>query len=293
MNSYKVVNYHYIRDKSSSGIHACSIDTFKKQFYFLKKSHTLVPLGTLYEYAKEYRAGSYCALTFDDGFIEHHDVAFPLLREHGVVGTFFIIGLPWEGKMPFTHKLHLILSKKSTRELIESLHNFFRGRYIVPEKTRINPRRRFDDILTSNLKETIISLPVPEKNDFIGHVFRELYSDEISITKDTFMSREHVRKLYDGSMNIGSHAFSHQALDTFTKEQQKEDIEKSVKTLTETVSATPSAFSYPHGRYTKETRQILEDLNFSLAVILGGREVTASDEIFSIPRFDTNDIIVE
>jgi peptidoglycan/xylan/chitin deacetylase (PgdA/CDA1 family) len=60
----------------------------------LRRGYDLVPASELLPRAHGRRAGELVpvALTFDDDLVSHADVAAPLLRDHGVVGTAFLCG---------------------------------------------------------------------------------------------------------------------------------------------------------------------------------------------------------
>ncbi|MEK7081867.1 MAG: polysaccharide deacetylase family protein [Patescibacteria group bacterium] len=291
MNRYLIVNYHYIRDEQSSGINACRVDHFAEQINFLSSQYSIVTLQELYDNARKSAPGNFCSLTFDDGLVEHYAVAYKFLREKGLPGAFFIIGMPLqEQKIPLTHKLHLLLSHKTAKELVSMFHSYFHGRYLIDDSIRINPRRRFDDVLTSNLKETLIGLPITERQDFIENVFKDFHKSEAKLCADLFMSPSSLKEMGEHSMEIGSHGYSHRSLETLSFEEQKADIEASRRAIGDITGKNPMIFSYPHGRYNDDTIRILNDLGFSMAVILGGRAITNLDERFSIPRYDTNDI---
>jgi len=96
--------------------------------------------------------------------------------------------------------------------------------------------------------------------------------------------------MHKNGMEIGSHTYSHQALDGRDYDEQEADIKKGVRVIHAITGKDVSTFSYPHGRHTADTLEILKKMNFSVAVVLGGRSVTSQDHRFSIPRYDTNDI---
>ena len=52
-------------------------------------------------------------LTFDDGFIDHYEYVFPVLRSRGLGGIFFLVGSTL-GDRPMlanVHKTHFLLSR--------------------------------------------------------------------------------------------------------------------------------------------------------------------------------------
>lgn len=288
-----IINYHYIRERGDNGIHPCTIENFEKQMRFLDERYAFVSVGEIYRAALENRGGKLCAVTFDDGLAEHYNVALPILKQYKARAAFFPIGLPLEEKrMPLTHKLHILLSKIPILDLVRKVEDFFDGRVRISGERLINPKRRFDDILTSNLKETLIALTVEERSGLIEKLFGQSYSSEQEreLAEGFFMSAEELGELKANGMDIGSHTYSHLALDTLNRSEQLEEVARGQKAICDALGSDSDMFVYPHGRYNADTLGIMKDLNFKLAFTLGARDVAPGDDAFEIPRYDTNDL---
>ena len=289
MNRYCIVTYHYIRE--GDGLHGCAPELFRSQLDHIKNAYAVLSLPELYLAAKEGREGSFCALTFDDGCKEHVSVALPELQKRNMSGTFFVIGSTLtERRITMTHKLHFILPRMASVSIAAFLRDFSSGRIVVPEDQRMNPKRRFDDVVTANLKEVLIRMPIDERAAFIDAVWEKIGIDESSIADEFFMDVKDVRALCGAGMDVASHTYSHLGLDVISKEDQRREIERGQDALESVVHERSPLFSYPNGRYTEETFDILREREIQLAVILGARDVGREDHPLALPRFDANDI---
>ncbi|MBI2097292.1 MAG: polysaccharide deacetylase family protein, partial [Candidatus Sungbacteria bacterium] len=216
----------------------------------------------------EKREDKLCAVTFDDGLAEHYRVVWPILRQYQAPAAFFPIGLPLaEKRMPLTHKLHILLSETPILDLIQQVRRFFGGRVHIDSERLINPKRRFDDVLTSNLKETLIALTVDERSRLIEGLFGQSHSSEQEreLVKEFFMSAEELGELKANGMDIGSHTYGHLALDTLSRSEQLEEITRGREALCNALGCHPDMFVYPHGRYNANTLGIVKGLDFKLA----------------------------
>ena len=293
-----IVNYHYIRDKAQTpfqGIHACAPDLFRRQIAYLKKNYTIALFGDVYEAAKQGSAESMAAITFDDGFRDHLEIALPALKNAGIRGTFFPVTLPWEGKIPAPYKLHILLSHLPAEDLIARFEIYMKreGREgAIPRDHRINEQRRFDDALTSNLKETLMRLDDETKTGFLNEVFRSLFADEAAETRKLFMTTEEIKLLVREGMEIGSHTHTHISLESAPADAQTDEITKGHRFLEDALRIRLTSFSYPHGRWNDATQHILQALGIKRAAILGACAVEASTSIYEIPRYDANDLLV-
>ena len=82
-----ILTYHSI-DESGSVI-SISEEVFREQIVWLARSSVrVVPLDTLMRMPSDANA---VALTFDDGFVSFGDVAAPLLADHGMPSTLFVV----------------------------------------------------------------------------------------------------------------------------------------------------------------------------------------------------------
>ena len=91
------VFYHYVRDVDRSpfpGIKALSVAGFTAQLDWLQSRFDVID-GATFERAALSGQGfdrPTALLTFDDGFVDHYEHVFPILRDRRLGGIFFIAG---------------------------------------------------------------------------------------------------------------------------------------------------------------------------------------------------------
>src|ERR1039457_7108541 len=103
-----VLNYHRIGDPDKTpydpGTFSATTQLFDQQVGWLKKRFPIVTLDEAIAVAegKQSVRRTHVLITFDDGYLDNYQDAFPVLRAHKVPGTFFLptyfIGtghLPW------------------------------------------------------------------------------------------------------------------------------------------------------------------------------------------------------
>jgi peptidoglycan/xylan/chitin deacetylase (PgdA/CDA1 family) len=90
-----VLNYH--RLGSSVGcpidrnLFSCTQETFDQQLRFVKKHFDVIKTSDLARLSsQELLKGRHILLTFDDGYRDNYEIAYPVLKSHGLSGTFFI-----------------------------------------------------------------------------------------------------------------------------------------------------------------------------------------------------------
>lgn len=90
------IMYHYVRDLKNSEyptIKGLDKELFEKQLAYLLEHYTPVRMD---EILAAYQKNAFSdipengfVLTFDDGYIDHYEVVYPILKKVGVQGVFF------------------------------------------------------------------------------------------------------------------------------------------------------------------------------------------------------------
>jgi peptidoglycan/xylan/chitin deacetylase (PgdA/CDA1 family) len=93
-----ILTYHRVLEKaeptldySQAGM-VVTVPTFERQLSFVQQHFEVVPLGALLGERATRRVASRprCVITFDDGWRDNYDLAFPVLRRHGLPATIYL-----------------------------------------------------------------------------------------------------------------------------------------------------------------------------------------------------------
>jgi len=295
-----IVKYHYIDNprEDRKAFYPCPVAEFKRQVLFLKNNYKIAGVKDVFEAAKKNSAENVCALTFDDGLNDQYENALPILKEFNVTGTFFPITKTFEGFLPATHKMHVVLSLKDAIELIDHFNEFLtkelsekKVEYLIRKTERLTTKRKmYDDIPTANLKETMNRIPPDIRDDFLKALFKKFKFDEKELSQELFMSPDEIKELKKDGHTIGSHAHSHEAFDTIDESQVKYEISESKRILEDMFGTKITVLAYPQSAPSKEFDDILKNEGLHFALGTERRGVLRSDNPYRIPRFDTNDI---
>ncbi len=86
-----IVLFHRVDDRHATDAISCSVDKFDRFCAFFQRYFIVVPLGVLVEKVRRGEdVGRHLAITFDDGYLDNHDVAAPRLKAVGLPACFFI-----------------------------------------------------------------------------------------------------------------------------------------------------------------------------------------------------------
>jgi peptidoglycan/xylan/chitin deacetylase (PgdA/CDA1 family) len=242
-----VLVYHRIMRPESHRYDRAVIEAtpeqFDEQMAMLKKRHSvLTPDELLDVIANPAKLRRFCVgITFDDGYRDNYDHAFPILKSHGLSAMFFVSThyvdsrrLSWWDQVAFIVRS----SARSTLTLEYPQKLVVNVDHDHPEeaiRTVLRAYSRSENVdLARYLAgvEEACGLRVPDEAD-----------------DRQFMSWEEACEMDRAGMSIASHTHSHTILGNMTAERQREECRESRDRLKER-NLTADALAYPVGSRT-------------------------------------------
>jgi peptidoglycan/xylan/chitin deacetylase (PgdA/CDA1 family) len=286
-NLLLVLNYHRIGnpddDLFDPGVFSATAEQFNKQISHLKRLVSLVTLeealafteGTIKERTRHCRV----LLTFDDGYLDNYDIAYPILRSHGVQGVFFLatslVGschIPW-----WDHIAYLMKTARKRR---------FSLSY---------PANLIVDIdgsgLTQSLRAVLSLYKMPENSDssrFMQQLLEETGGDDPPGSLRRFLNWDEAREMISGGMMIGSHTHSHHILSQLEPSRQFEELTQSQSILNQELGFKPDVLAYPVGgrtSFSDQTQKAARDAGYRAAFsFYGGTNLQGNTSPYDVNR---------
>ena len=302
----KAIMYHYVResDVQMPYFRYLSVDNFQKQLDYFEKEFEILK----YEDFLAFLEGSIdfsqiqgkIILTFDDGFIDHYTAVFPELKKRGFFGLFYVpTGVYERQKALDVHRIHYLLGKFGGKVMLEALQEKMTDSMIdrshYDEFKQYTYLDQINDDATDEFKKIF--------NYYIAYRYRELlldelvkiFSDDITIFNDLYMSIEQLQELKESNMVIGSHSVNHFVMSKLSVPVQAFEIGDSFKFIEEQLGTQKiKTFCYPYGgfhTFSQETEDILNDEGCAFSFNVESRDVTMLDfntRPQALPRYDCN-----
>ncbi len=302
-----IVMYHYIRDYSNTKypkIKGLDVNEFIEQIQYFKKYYNFISGYDLIDFIKHNKdlPNNSLLLSFDDGYKDHFDYVFPILKKESISGCFFPIGQCIEKHTVLdVNKLHFILASSFDKQEIikkimnsvceyKSIHNLLDFDDYYKEWAKPNRFDTADIIFIKRMLQRV--LPQFIRSEIINYFFRKyITTDEISFSNYLYMSKEDIKLLYNEGMFFGSHTYDHLWLDSLSYKEQEIQIKYSLSFLKSiSISTNDWIMCYPYGGYNNLTIDILKKYN-CIAGFTVNPDIAdlGNNNFFTLPRLNTND----
>ena len=271
-----VLNYHRIGRCEGSlfdwDLWSAAADQFDAQTAHLKRHFDMIGANDLDQAARD-SSGRFVMITFDDGYRDNYELAFPILRDRGVPATFFITtGFLDDGVLAWWDEVAWMVrtSQKSTLA-----RNDWTGDGI-----------RFDEPGRNEAVQRLLRIYKQLEGDRTDAYLEFLAEATGSgrapseIAHDTWMTWDMVREMSSAGMSIGGHTVTHPVLSRLDRDAQQREIGRCKQRIEEELGETITAFSYPVGSpdaFNDDTRSSLRECGFRWAFSYFGGFSSAPD----------------
>lgn len=270
-SGFVILTYHRIIKRSAPNENVqdgmfVEPSNFDSHVRFLKRNFQIVPLQTIMRKdAGNSVSRPLCALTFDDGWRDFYENAYPVLKRHDVPATVFLatdfIGT---GQWMWTDRLALLIQQRAEsatagdieRESTDPIVNAL-------EKIGGHTRSR---------TETAIRMLKGQRLDRIEAVIAELgirWNNEPKMPGRGFLTWAEIHEMFSsGLITFGSHTAGHHILTTLPDDEVKRELLRSGEALVSGRIVVPGfiPFCYPNGAYDDKILRMVAKAGYHLAV---------------------------
>ncbi len=241
-----------------------STATFRRHCELLRRKYDVVSLETAMRFADDRRETSrpIAVITFDDGYVDFYEEAFPVLKELGLPATVFLptdyIGQP----KPLAHdRIYWLLKLALERSvsMAAALRKAGVSGEIAGEFAGAGDLLGLTDklvYLSNELRERAIVAMEQELGDEL-----EEYPSEYRL-----LNWEMIREMSRNGIDFGGHTANHVILPLEVESVMKTEIDRCKQTLESELGGKVASFAYPNGEYNGLIKQLAANAGFSLAV---------------------------
>jgi len=281
---FRVLMYHHVLAEEDRFLPGISRKIFSRQINYLRRAYRIMDLG---EMVKLLRAGRSLparslALTFDDGYEDFYDQAFPLLKSLRIPATVFVAaGFIDTDLVPWTDELRTLFRKTAQRSL--EIEDGDRKRYAWSDDDgKLRALRR--------VKERLKALPEGERITLYREIKSRLKAEPGGETR--ILSRHQIREMAESGISFGGHTLNHVILTRVSPEEARGEITRSKSVLEEITGKPVEGFCYPNGEagdFNEEIKGLVRGAGYSYACATLEGINSVETDLFELRRMWTSE----
>jgi peptidoglycan/xylan/chitin deacetylase (PgdA/CDA1 family) len=211
---------------------------FEAQMRHLRKNYRVISLEQLCRELREPAADRAVAVTFDDGYRDLYNHAFPILREYQIPATVYLIANSVEtGQVAWYDRvflsLQLLKEESLDIELDQPRHFAFHS-----------PRDRFRAAL--EIVKCLRTLPDLRRKECCGDLDGRVQLPQAEVS-DRMLDWERVKTMSQGGVSFGAHTMTHPVVSRLSREQLEKELGESRKILEVGLGMPVLDFAFPFG----------------------------------------------
>lgn len=283
-NGLLVFNYHRIGEARDTvfdpGLFSASEEEFAGQVRFLSRHFDVVGIRDLPQ-ALAARRGRFAMITFDDGYLDNYEAAFPILRAYGAPAVFFLAtGFLDQGGVAWWDELSWMVQCSTRRELAV-------GPWLTE---RLSLQADAKPAALARLLSTYKALPSRRTDLFLNAVADACGTGRCPAraAAGLWMTWDNVREMHAHGMQFGGHTVSHPVLARVSSDEQLFEVIECKRRIEAEIGRPVTAFSYPVGQpdsFDDRTRESLRDAGYEFAFsYYGGLNALPGRDHFDLKR---------
>lgn len=261
--------------------------TFERQLRYLANEFRVVPLSQM---LAELHGGTMppktVAVTFDDGYRDLFDYAFPLLRQYDIPATIFVNpSVVGNTRKLWPNQVAYLVNRLGAATVISAARAYWDSQQV----------ELADD---ASLGQIVWDLAMQVRTDEITAFVAETCARHNLTAPDDEPTRLYLEWREMGALaaqavEFGNHTQDHANLGLLTEDEQAQQIETARDAIVSNLGVWDIAFAYPFGQadnYTATTRELVARSGHTCALTVIDGPVYAGDTPYDLRRIDIREV---
>ncbi len=285
-----ILCFHRVKSRSNNlldqSVGFTTPSNFKKVIRFMNIiGYEFVPLEKLIGMTEQYRFKKVVAITFDDGFKDLYQNAYPIIKELNIPFALFLTTSLIDSKeLLWLHKLYISLDRLSLTESESILKE-----YIKYDNNIENMSAFIRNLIYSKDKKVIRDLVTS-----VSSAAKINNEEEEYIASDLYLSKKEIEEMKKNGLTVETHGHEHWRLTNLDEKETKEEIKFSIRFIEDKLDSSPKYFALPYGTSNKFTKDIVKTLGLKGIATTERKIITeTSIDLSSLPRISVYDDVLD
>ena len=237
----RILYYHRVNDEDDAFFEAVSTRAFGGQMQYLARHHKVASIPEIMRHLEESESTeTLIGITFDDGYRDNYENAFPILQRYGLPATIFLTTGSIDSGEPLWFERLAEAVKRTTREYLDLEIDVPRRFWMrtLPERV-LSGRQIF--LLLRSLEDA-------ERKQRLAEIWKQLGMPSQSERRNKMLTWEQVRLMKAHGIDFGGHTVTHPFLSRLTCSAADWELSECKRRIEEELQQRVLYFAYPNGR---------------------------------------------
>jgi peptidoglycan/xylan/chitin deacetylase (PgdA/CDA1 family) len=278
--TFTVLLYHRVND-SNVPLSIDTLDTasFARQIEYLARTFTVCDLDDIRARLESDRAlpPRCAAITFDDGYRDNYEHAFPALRSRGIPATIFLTAGNIDRREPLWFERVLAAFRRTKRSSLPLDDGSSRPLGGWDEKWRA----------ALGLLLDFKNREIEDRTARILRLHETLDVDPGAEEPDLLLTWDEIRHMEGKGITLGSHTMTHLSLAQCAPERARWELTESRRLIEERVGTPVRLLAYPHGKpedFDDRVARLARDAGYGLALTTIWGTNSSGDDRYQLRR---------
>lgn len=236
----RVMYYHRVNDDRDPFFDALPTHRFEYEMRYLARHHRVVSLREAMERLDAGVADPVVAITFDDGYQDNYQNAFPILQRLKLPATIFLTTGSIDSREPLWFEQLAQTLKCTTREHVDLAIDLPRRFWLRTQVERLEASRQIFHLLRQRDDS--------ERQRWLAEILRALGPVDQSERMHKLLTWDQIRLMKASGVDFGGHSVTHPFLSRLKRDRAVWEVTECKKRIEEELQAPADYFAYPSGR---------------------------------------------
>lgn len=265
-----------------------SPQTFEVQLAWMQSVGEVVDYRRILDFATP-NSKPLFAITFDDGWLDTYQVAYPVLRELGYPALVFLVSGAMDSGQLFwpedvVTKTHHVAESLGAERVRAALLALWPDGVPRPSTPASSPGG-----LAEEWVEVLKLVPEGERADRVQEYYRRLGLDSVPL-QGYLMDWHQAREMLAAGIEFGSHTHTHRILKGLPAHEIVSEARRSREVLAEQLQVSIDTFCYPNARFDGREGAILAQCGYRYAFRIDSAPVERDSNSYYVPRYLMSEI---
>jgi peptidoglycan/xylan/chitin deacetylase (PgdA/CDA1 family) len=261
--------------------------TFDMQMQFLNKQFNVLSISDFEKQlsGKTDASRASCLITFDDGWIDNHMYAYPILTKHKTPALIFLatkfIGSSdkfWQEEL--SSLLYFLYKNKEELALREHKLD-----YIIDLKSK-HALTEINKYINSKLKSGPADIPKRMISEILDSLSENNKLSLLARNIDGFMNWDQIIEMMNNNIDFGAHTVNHKILTSLENNEIEHEIKTSKNVIESITNRKVKYFAYPNGNFNNYISDMVKTCGFTLAFTTKHGAISAGDNPYQLKRLN-------